>query len=107
MNSLLRDAGASGRLDEPSVFVHPDDASAHGVVDGGAVTLRTGDGEMRGIARFDEHLRRGVVSAPHGWPGAAHVGRLLTGVRDCDPLTGMVRQSAVPVSLEPTADRGS
>jgi anaerobic selenocysteine-containing dehydrogenase len=101
MNSLLRDAAASGRLDEPSVFVHPADAAAHGVGDGDGVTLRTADGEMCGIARLDDQLRRGVVSAPHGWPGAAHVGRLLTGARDCDPLTGMVRQSGVPVSLEP------
>jgi anaerobic selenocysteine-containing dehydrogenase len=101
MNSLLRDAGASGRLDEPGVFVHSADAAAHGVLDGDPITVRSDAGEMRGVIRFDDRLRRGVVSVPHGWPGAAHVGRLLTGARDCDPLTGMVRQSGVPVSLEP------
>lgn len=102
MNSLLRDAGASGRLDEPGVYVHPADASDHGVVDGDPVTVRTADGEMSGIVRLDDTLRRGVVAVPHGWPGAAHVGRLLSGAHDCDPLTGMVRQSAVPVDLVPT-----
>jgi anaerobic selenocysteine-containing dehydrogenase len=101
MNSLLRDAGASGRLDEPSVFVHPADAAAHGVGDGDPVIVRTDAGEMHGVARYDDELRQGVVSVPHGWPGTAHVGRLLSGARGCDPLTGMVRQSAVPVSLSP------
>lgn len=99
MNSLLRDAGASGRLDEPSVLVHPADADAGGIRDGEPVVVRTAAGEMHGIARVDAHLRRGVVSVPHGWPGRAHVGRLLSGA-SCDPLTGMVRQSAVPVVLE-------
>jgi anaerobic selenocysteine-containing dehydrogenase len=103
MNSLLRDAGASGRLDEPEVFVHPADAAAHGVVEGDPIMLRTEHGEMRGIARFDASLRPGVVSVPHGWPGAAHVGRLMTGAVGCDPLTGMVRQSGVPVAVASTS----
>jgi anaerobic selenocysteine-containing dehydrogenase len=101
MNSLLRDAGATNRLDDVEVLVHPLDAADAGVSDGAPVTLRTEHGTMRGIARVDEHLRRGVVSAPHGWPGDAHVGRLLTGSADCDPLTGMVHQSGVPVAIEP------
>jgi anaerobic selenocysteine-containing dehydrogenase len=101
MNSLLRDAGASGRLDDVEVLVHPIDAAGAGLHDGDAVTLRTDHGTMCGVARLDEHLRRGVVSAPHGWPGDAHVGRLLTGTNDCDPLTGMVHQSGVPVTVEP------
>ena len=101
MNSLLRDAGVGGRLDEVSVFVHPADADAAGVAEGEPVTLRTDAGAMHGVLRVDEHLRRGVVSAPHGWPGDAHVGNLTTGAHGCDPLTGMVRQSGIPVRLEP------
>jgi anaerobic selenocysteine-containing dehydrogenase len=100
MNSLLRDAGASGRLDAVEVLIHPLDAAEAGVQDGAAITIRTEHGTMHGTARVDEHLRRGVVSAPHGWPGDAHVGRLLTGSTNCDPLTGMVHQSGVPVTIE-------
>jgi anaerobic selenocysteine-containing dehydrogenase len=100
MNSLLRDAGASGRLDEPVVLLHPDEAYAQGVADGEAVVVRSSDGAMRGVARHDPQIRRGVVSVPHGWPGEAHVGRLVSG-RVGDPLTGMVRLSGVPVEIAP------
>ncbi len=101
MNSLLRDAGSSARRDEPGVFVNPEDAETIGIADGEPVVVFTDDGTMRGVARLDPSLRRGVVSVPHGWPGEAHVGRLLTGARDCDPLTGMVRQSGIPVRIAP------
>lgn len=101
MNSLLRDAGTGDRTDEPAVYLHPADADASGVGDGDSVVVRSATGELHGIARVDDHLRRGVVSVPHGWPGASAVGRLISG-RGADPLTGMVHQSGVAVVVEPS-----
>lgn len=100
MNSLLRDAGASERRDHPEVLVHPLDAAELGLVDGQPVLVSSEHGHLRGIGRLDAGLRRGAVSVPHGWPGDAHVGRLTSGA-ECDPLTGMVRSSGVPVRVEP------
>jgi anaerobic selenocysteine-containing dehydrogenase len=102
MNSLLGDAGSSERRDHPEVLLHPLDAAALGLLDGDAVEIVSEHGRMRGTSRLDSGLRRGAVSVPHGWPGEAHVGRLTSG-SECDPLTGMVRSSGVPVTLERVA----
>jgi len=106
MNSLLRDAGAGPRRDRPEVLVHPLDAADHGLADGGVVELGSPHGRARGIARLDAGVRRGVVSLPHGWPGDSHVGRLFSGA-ECDPLTGMVRSSGVPVTIAPVTASSS
>lgn len=102
MNSLLRDAGASDRRDHPEVLVHPLDAAELGLGDGQPVVVSSEHGHLRGVSRLDTGLRRGAVSVPHGWPGDSHVGRLTSGA-ECDPLTGMVRSSGVPVAVEPAA----
>ena len=54
-----------------------------------------------GTVRVDERLRRGVVSLTHGWT-AANVGRLTSVVDDVDPLTGMICQGAIPVTVRPS-----
>jgi anaerobic selenocysteine-containing dehydrogenase len=81
------------------VHLHPEDASAAGVADGEAVVVRTGRGQLTGTAKIDPAIRRGVVSIPHGHYGAS-VNRL-TDKDVIDPVTGMVRYSGVPVSVEP------
>jgi anaerobic selenocysteine-containing dehydrogenase len=87
-------------LGEPAdVLMHPHDAAAAGVVDGGAVTVRSAHGEMTGVAKVDAALRQGVVSVPHGHV-EANV-NLLTDKDDIDLVTGMVRYSGIPVSLHP------
>jgi anaerobic selenocysteine-containing dehydrogenase len=101
LNSQLRDvAPPGGEPDDPAVHVHPDDAAARGVLAGGRVEVRTAAGATTARAVLDPTLRRGVVHVPHGW-AAPHVGRL-TSTRDgVDPLTGMVRQTGIPVTVRP------
>jgi anaerobic selenocysteine-containing dehydrogenase len=82
------------------VVVHPDDAEAAGLVDGEPVVVRTDRGELTGRAKVGPAIRRGVVSIPHGHHHAANV-NLLTDKDVIDPVTGMVRYSGVPVTLEP------
>jgi hypothetical protein len=53
-------------------------------------------------ARVDPAIRPGVVAVPHGWGGEAGVGRLTSATESsCDPLTGMVQQSGVAVTISP------
>ena len=85
--------------DPADVLIHPDDGAAAGVVDGGAVTVRSAHGELTGMAKLDPAIRRGAVSVPHGHV-KANV-NALTDKGDIDVVTGMVRYSGVPVSVHP------
>jgi len=87
------------------VLLHPDDASDAGVLDGSPVVVRTGRGQLTGTAKIDPAIRRGVVSIPHGHHGS-NVNRL-TDKDKIDPVTGMTRYSAVPVTVEPAEARSS
>jgi anaerobic selenocysteine-containing dehydrogenase len=89
-----------GYLHEPAeIVVHPDDAAAAGVADGEPVAVRRGRGELVGVAKVDESVRRGAVSVPHAHEGA-NVNRL-TDKDDLDLLTGMAHYSGFPVTLHP------
>ena len=93
----------NGQLDflgePPEIFIHPDDGAAASVVDGQRVTVRSANGELTGLAKVDDSIRRGAVSIPHGHH-EANVNRL-TNKDDIDVVTGMVRYSGIPVSLHP------
>jgi len=82
----------------PEVLLHPDDATAAGVSDGKPVLVHTDHGELSGVARVTDSIRRGAVSVPHGYADANV--NLLTDHTDIDPLTGMTRYSGVPVSIK-------
>lgn len=84
--------------DPPFVRCNPDDIAAHGLADGDAVDVVSAHGAVRATVRIDDRLRAGVVSITHGWT-AANVSRLTSSVADVDPLTGMVCQGAIPVTL--------
>jgi hypothetical protein len=45
-----------------------------------------------------------VVAIPHGW-SAPNVSELTSAETDIDPLTGMVRQSAMPAEIRPVKAR--
>jgi predicted molibdopterin-dependent oxidoreductase YjgC len=57
--------------DEPFLEIHPNDAAARGVVDGGAVTVRTAAGEAELPVRVTEHVVEGAVFVPFNQPGFA------------------------------------
>lgn len=100
MNSQLRE------LTSAAVFVSAADAADAGG-DGAIVEVRTAHGSSTGVLRVDERVPRGVVALPHGWP-EPDASALTSADVDVDPLTGMVRQSAIPVTLhavEPGGDR--
>jgi anaerobic selenocysteine-containing dehydrogenase len=83
----------------PEILIHPDDGTDAGIANGDKVTVRSSTGELTGIAKVDNSMRRGAVSIPHGHH-VANVNRL-TNKDDIDVVTGMVRYSGIPVSLHP------
>lgn len=93
----------NGQLDflgePPEILIHPDDGADAGIANGDKVTVRSSTGEITGIAKVDNSMRRGAVSIPHGHH-VANVNRL-TNKDDIDVVTGMVRYSGIPVSLHP------
>ena len=89
----------SGR-DRPGIFVSAEEASRAGLGEGSAAVVRSRHGAVEGVIRIDPSIGPGIVTVPHGWPGAYNVNQL-TSNADCDPLTGMPRFSGMPVSLHP------
>src|SRR5690606_8264583 len=108
MNSQLRGvAPAGGRTEQVALQMHPDDAAARHIRDRDRVTLRregagnaVNFGCLTAVARVDDRIRRGTVSLPHGWDDT-NVCALTSASAHVDPLTGMVRQSGIPVEVEP------
>jgi anaerobic selenocysteine-containing dehydrogenase len=101
LNSQLRDPlVAARRLDEPDILLHPSDAAEAGLAEGDRVVVRSNSGEMTGVAHLEPDLRRGAVSVPHGF-AATNAAELTSSTLGVDPLTGMVLQSGIPVTIGP------
>jgi anaerobic selenocysteine-containing dehydrogenase len=99
MNSQLRDVAApGGRVDEVVVRMHPADAAHCTVSDGDEVVVQSAHGTTNGRAHVDATITRGAVTIAHGW-ATPNVCDLTSGDHDIDALTGMVRQSGVPVTV--------
>ena len=81
------------------IILHPDDAAAHGIVDGQQVRVHNVSGEIVLTAKVDAAMRRGVASIPHGHEHANV--NLLTSVEQIDPLGGMALNTGVPIAVEP------
>ena len=100
MNSQLRDTPApGGRTDDMTVQLNPDDAAILGIADGASVIVRGATGHTNGQARLTALLTRGAVAIPHGW-GGTNVCNLTSADVDVDPLTGMVHQSGIAITVE-------
>jgi anaerobic selenocysteine-containing dehydrogenase len=61
--------------DRCTLLVHPDDAVARGLVDGGAARITSSAGSVVAPVEVSDEMMPGVVSLPHGW------GHDLDGVR--------------------------
>lgn len=55
------------RRKEPQVYLHADDARAHGVGDGAWVDVETPHGKVRLQAAIRDDMPRGLLRVPHGW----------------------------------------
>lgn len=87
--------------DKPELLLHPEDADEQGLRDGQPVIVRNERGEVRGVVKLDDGMRRGIVSFPHGH-AEANVNRL-TDAQAADRLTGMAAYSGFAVTLHSVA----
>jgi anaerobic selenocysteine-containing dehydrogenase len=95
------------------LYMHPGDAAARGLADGGRVLVRNAHGALEIPLRLTDELLPGVVAMPHGWGQALSAGmrvaqrtpgancnRLLpTGPGSFEPLSGQAHMTGVPVEV--------
>ncbi len=92
--------------------VHPDDATALGLTEGGRVRIVSKDGEIEVAVRVTDEVTPGVVAVPHGWghhggwqvanaAGGANTNVLAgSAPSDLEPLAGMAFLNGIRVRLE-------
>ncbi len=99
-----------------TLHMHPDDASARGLLDGELVGLRSRIGAVQAPLHVTDAMMRGVVSLPHGWGhgrsgtqlqvAAQRPGVSVNDVTDgalLDTLSGNAALSGVPVAVTSAA----
>jgi anaerobic selenocysteine-containing dehydrogenase len=95
-------------------FMHPDDLARLGVRAGDVVRIESAHDFIYAVAEPAADLRTGVVSMAHAHGDAperdravrsigSNTGRLVDTERDFEPLSGMARQSAIPVRVRALA----
>ena len=96
--------------------IHPDDASAVGIIDGQPCRIESAHGAIEIEATLTDEVKRGTIAVPHGWghrgggwqvansAGGANVNRLTSSEpEDLERLAGMAFLNGIPVRLEPVA----
>ena len=95
--------------------VHPDDAAAHGLEDGGCARVESKSGAVEIAVMVTDEMTPGTVALPHGWGhrGGWRLANELGGVNtnllaraepeDLEPLAGMAFLNGIRVRLEPVA----
>jgi anaerobic selenocysteine-containing dehydrogenase len=105
MNSVGHRLADDAHAETPA-FLHSGDFAALGATPSDIVTVRSRHGEIRARLQVDDALRPGVISVVHGFGGrleqtgtGCSVTRLV-GMAEIDPVSGIPRMSAIPVSIE-------
>ncbi len=111
-NTIYRDP--SWRKDDPdgALRIHPDDAAALGLTEGGLARCESKRGAVVARVELTDSVLRGVVTLPHGYglehpdengirrPNGINVNEL-TAAEDCDAVAGTPWHKHVPVRLSP------
>ena len=103
LNSQMAGSDTRGQRDAPELMVNPADADSLGITEGARVRVSTRGGSLIALARLNNDLVPGAVSLSHGF-GDPNVSNLTRSDGDVDPLSGMVLQSGIAVSLESLED---
>jgi formate dehydrogenase len=93
--------------------IHPEDAQATGVVDGGRCRISSANGAIEIEAAVTDEIKQGTIAVPHGWghrgggwqlanaAGGANVNALASSdPEDLERLAGMAFLNGIPVRLE-------
>lgn len=97
----------ANHIREPFVEVHPEDAAAAGLIDGGFASLQTPHGACVLKVVFSEYQRRGSLFAPIHWSdetaSSARIGALVAPATD--QWSGQPEAKATPVEIKSVAFR--
>jgi formate dehydrogenase len=100
-----------------AVLVHPEDAAAAGVVDGGDAHITSSSATIDVIASITDEMTPGTIAIPHGWghaggwqranrAGGRSSNLLASGANaDLEALAGMSVLNGIPVRLTRALDR--
>ncbi|MDH4171625.1 MAG: molybdopterin oxidoreductase family protein, partial [Acidimicrobiia bacterium] len=113
-NTIFRDPDWRKKDRDGSLRVHPDDAAAVGLVDGGEARVITASGQAVAMVEVHDGMQPGFISLPNGF-GVDHPGgdgdsvavgvapNELTAATDRDWFAGTPHHKHVPARLEPVA----
>lgn len=91
-------------------FMNPDDLLDMGLASGDLIEIESAHGRLPAVAEPAPDVIRGVISMAHAWGDTpdedakvreigASTNRLVDDASDYDPISGMARQSAIPVNV--------
>jgi assimilatory nitrate reductase catalytic subunit len=105
MTRTGKSARLAAHMAEPFVEVHPEDARAHDLVEGGFARVTTAHGSCVLKVNLSEGQRKGSLFVPIHWSGensaSARVGDLVA--PHTDPYSGQPEAKATPATLMPVA----
>lgn len=100
-----------GRRSYNPVLVHPDALARLGLVTGDEVSIESEHGAVAGIVESSDEVAPDVVALAFGWGDpsddrpvrerGSNVQRLIAADEHFDPVSGLARQSAIPVNVLP------
>jgi anaerobic selenocysteine-containing dehydrogenase len=96
-------------------YMNPADIAALGLASGDLVEIASASGAILAVAEATDEVLPGVISMAHAWGATperdsqvreigSSTNRLVDNTRDYDPISGMARQSAIPVNLSPVTE---
>ena len=116
-NSSGRDiAGLTARDGSTNpAFMNPRDGEEYGIEEGAIIEIESGRATILGVAAFTDDIPSGVISMAHSWGDTPEndkdvrkiggsTNRLVNNAEAYDPITGMARQSAIPVNIRPARE---
>ncbi|WP_346357796.1 molybdopterin-dependent oxidoreductase [Bosea sp. (in: a-proteobacteria)] len=100
-------ARLSGHIAEPTVLVHPDDATRFGLAEKGFARITTAHGAVILKVTLDPGAKPGSLFAPIHWSGEnASNARIGSAVQPlADPYSGQPEMKATPAAIAPLAFR--
>ena len=92
-------------------MMHPVDAEEIGASEGDIIDITSERSTILGVVAISDDIPSGVISMSHSWGDVpalddqvrtigASTNRLVNNAKDFDPITGMARQTAIPVNIE-------
>jgi len=92
-------------------FINPIDAEEIGASDGDIIDITSERSTILGVVAISTDIPSGVISMSHSWGDVpalddqvrtigSSTNRLVNNEKDFDPITGMARQTAIPVNIE-------